>query len=57
MNDTLRENITAQTDIDSLREAAIKSGMRPLKISGAQKVAEGVTTLEEVYSVLPQNQN
>ena len=56
MNDKLRENITSQTDIDSLREAAIKSGMRSLKISGAQKVAEGVTTLEEVYSVLPQNQ-
>jgi hypothetical protein len=30
--------------------------MRPLKIGGAQKVADGFTTLEEVYSVLPQEQ-
>lgn len=56
MNDTLRENITSQTNLDTLREVAIKTGMRPLKIGGAQKVADGVTTLEEVYSVLPQNQ-
>ncbi len=56
MNPTLRENITAHTDIDTLREVAIKTGMRPLKIGGAQKVADGLTTLEEVYTVLPQNQ-
>lgn len=56
MNDSLRENITPQTNLDTLREVALKTGMRPLKVSGAQKVAEGLTTLEEVYSVLPQNQ-
>jgi len=55
MNPTLRESITSHTDIDSLREVAIKTGMRPLKIGGAQKVADGHTTLEEVYSVLPQH--
>ena len=56
INDTLRENITPQTNLDTLREVAIKTGMRPLKIGGAQKVADGLTTLEEVFSVLPQNQ-
>ena len=56
INDTLREHITPQTDLDTLRDIAIKTGMRPLKIGGAQKVADGLTTLEEVYSVLPQNQ-
>jgi len=55
MDSTLRDNITSQTDLDTLRELALKSGMRPLKIGGAQKVADGFTTLEEVYSVLPQN--
>ncbi len=55
MNPTLRENITSHTDIDTLREVAIKTGMRPLKIGGAQKVADGFTTLEEVYTVLPQS--
>jgi general secretion pathway protein E len=56
MNQTLRENITSHTNLDTLREIALKTGMRPLKISGAQKIADGLTTLEEVYSVLPQNQ-
>ena len=56
LNSTLRENITSHSNLDTLREIALKSGMRPLKIGGAQKVADGLTTLEEVYSVLPQNQ-
>jgi len=57
LNSTIREKITPHTDLDMLRETALKSGMRPLKISGAQKIAEGITTLEEVYSVLPQDQH
>lgn len=56
MSSALRENITAHTDLDKLREIALKNDMRSLKIGGAQKVADGFTTLEEVYSVLPQNQ-
>jgi general secretion pathway protein E len=56
MNQTLRDNITQHTNLDMLRELALKTGMRPLKIGGAQKVADGFTTLEEVYTVLPQNQ-
>lgn len=56
MDSTLRENITTHTDLDSLRKIALKTGMRPLKIGGAQKVADGLTTLEEVYSVLPEDQ-
>lgn len=56
MNSTLRENIIPHTELDVLRDIAIKTGMRPLKIAGAQKVADGFTTLEEVYSVLPQDQ-
>jgi len=56
MDQTLRENITSHTDLDTLRDIALKNGMRPLKIGGAQKIADGLTTLEEVYSVLPQDQ-
>lgn len=52
----LRDNINSHTDLNTLRDIALKSGMRPLKIGGAQKVADGHTTLEEVYSVLPHNQ-
>ncbi|MCG8379314.1 MAG: GspE/PulE family protein [Proteobacteria bacterium] len=56
MNIDIRNNVTINTNLNSLREVAINSGMRPLKISGAQKIADGLTTLEEVYSVLPHQQ-
>jgi general secretion pathway protein E len=57
MNSTIRDNISAHTNLDVLREIALKTGMRSLKIGAAQKVADGLTTLEEAYSVLPQHQN
>jgi hypothetical protein len=31
----------------------LKDGMRPLRLAGAMKVAEGVTTLEEVLRSTP----
>lgn len=55
MTPVIRENISSNTSLDTLREVALKSGMRPLKIGAAQKVADGLTTLEEAYSVLPQH--
>ncbi len=55
LDSTIREKITTQTNLDVLRDIVLKSGMRPLKIGGAQKIADGLTTLEEVYSVLPQH--
>jgi general secretion pathway protein E len=36
-----------------LREAALQLGMRSLRVSGADKVSSGLTTIEEVLSVLP----
>ena len=32
---------------------AFKDGMKPLRVSGAMKVAQGVTTAEEVLKVAP----
>jgi len=40
-------------EITALREQAMKEGMKPLRISGAMKVAAGVTTIEEVLKVAP----
>lgn len=40
-------------DINKLRAQAYKEGMRSLRLSGAQKVANGVTTIEEVMRVAP----
>ena len=53
MSPELRKLITPTTDIAPLREQASKEGMKPLRISGALKVASGLTTLEEVIKVAP----
>ena len=53
MNPSLHHLVTKDTDLEALRTAALKSGMRSLKISGAQKIAEGLTTLEEIFRVIP----
>jgi general secretion pathway protein E len=45
--------ISAQTDIVALTQAAYKGGMRPLRVSGATKVAQGLTTFEEVLKSAP----
>jgi general secretion pathway protein E len=45
--------ISTSRDLTDYYDAAARQGMRTLRISGAQKIAEGVTTLEEVYSVVP----
>jgi len=45
--------ITKDTDIHDLRRAAIKDGLQPLRLSGANKVAKGETTVEEVLRVAP----
>jgi len=36
-----------------LREQAFKDGMKPLRVSGAMKVAAGLSTIEEVVKVAP----
>ncbi|MFA6121168.1 MAG: GspE/PulE family protein [Sideroxydans sp.] len=53
MSPALRKVINAETDIAALREQASREGMKPLRISGAQKVAAGFTTLEEVIKIAP----
>jgi general secretion pathway protein E len=48
-----RQLVTADCDIHTLRRQAIKDGLQPLRLSGANKVAKGVTTVEEVLRVAP----
>ena len=52
----LKALVHERFDADTLREAAIREGMKPLRLRGAQKVAEGVTTVEEVMRVAPPDQ-
>jgi general secretion pathway protein E len=40
-------------DLAKLTQVAYKAGMRPLRVSGATKVAQGLTTFEEVLKSAP----
>ena len=52
LSDDLRRIITVDTDSRRMRAAALKGGMLPLRISGAQKVAAGFTTAAEVFAAV-----
>ncbi|HSU63694.1 MAG TPA: GspE/PulE family protein [Burkholderiales bacterium] len=46
--------LTAKSaELSAVRDQAMKEGMKPLRISGAMKVAAGVTTIDEVLKVAP----
>ena len=53
VSETLKDGITKEPSIDALRRQAVKDGMRPLRMAGALRVAQGVTTLEEVVAATP----
>ena len=43
--------IGEETDLLALRQQSVADGMKPLRIAGAYKIIEGVTTAEEVLKV------
>ena len=43
--------IGASADLAALRQQSVLDGMKPLRIAGAMKIMEGVTTAEEVLKV------
>src|SRR5512146_3281843 len=49
----LRGMITPQLDLAGFTGFALEEGMQPLRISAATQVRRGLTTVEEVLSVLP----
>jgi general secretion pathway protein E len=53
LNEKLKQVITKDFDLAKFRRLAIKQGMRPLNLAGAQKVARGFTTISEVLKVAP----
>jgi general secretion pathway protein E len=48
-----RRLISSETDLNKVREQAMRDGMKPLRVSGALKVAAGMSTVEEVMKVAP----
>ncbi|QJR10069.1 hypothetical protein DSM104443_01120 [Usitatibacter rugosus] len=53
MTREIKKLISQETDMVALTQAAYKAGMRPLRVSGATKVAQGLTTFEEVLKAAP----
>ncbi len=53
LTESLQRQIHDDTDLNALRQHAMRDGMRTLRLSGAQKVAAGITTVEEVLRVAP----
>jgi type IV pilus assembly protein PilB len=51
MTPELQEAIVRQRPATELKELAVKAGMRTLRQSGLRKVANGVTTIDEVLRV------
>ncbi|HSR01710.1 MAG TPA: GspE/PulE family protein [Methylophilaceae bacterium] len=50
----LRKLITPNTDLADIKKLAYQEGMQPLLLNGLEKVAAGLTTVDEVLKVAPQ---
>ncbi|WP_341937352.1 GspE/PulE family protein [Marinimicrobium sp. C2-29] len=53
LSETVKDKVGNETSLQELRRQAMREGMRTLRLSGAQKVAAGLTTMEEVMRVAP----
>ncbi|HSH73191.1 MAG TPA: GspE/PulE family protein [Methylophilaceae bacterium] len=53
VSNAMKKLIQPDTDLAKLREYAYKEGMQPLMINGAEKIAAGLTTIEELIKVAP----
>jgi general secretion pathway protein E len=49
----VKQHVRDDVDVAALTQAAYRNGMRPLRLAGAIKVAQGVTTFEEVLKAAP----
>jgi len=49
----MKKQVAANVELAGLRDLAYREGMMALRISGARKVAAGITNIEEVLKVAP----
>ena len=55
LSNELKKLVAADTNLDVLKQQAYREGVQPLRLSGAKRISEGVTTIEEVMRVVPLN--
>ena len=53
VSDEIRRIVADGADLAALRNQAARDGLRSLRVSGAEKIAKGVTTLDEVLRAAP----
>ncbi len=53
MSESVQQLLDENISLQQIRHQGMKEGMRTLRLSGAQKVAAGETTIEEVMRVAP----
>ena len=51
--EAFKDKVTREPGMEALRRQAVADGMRPLRVAGALRVAEGQTTLDEVLACTP----
>lgn len=51
VNDDIRTLVMAREDAGTIKRAALRNGMRTLRIDGGNKILQGVTSVEEVLRV------
>ena len=51
VNETIQNLILKTSDSNAIKQKAIENGMVTLRQNGAQKVLNGITTIEEVFRV------
>ncbi len=55
IDDDVRNLILQRYDSSTIRNAAVKNGFDTLRVDGARKVLEGITSMEEVFLVTQDN--
>ncbi len=53
VTEAFKARVTAEPVVDALRRQAVADGMRPLRLAGALRVAEGLTVMEQVLISTP----
>ncbi len=54
MDDAIKSLILKTSDANLIKREAVKQGMVTVRDSGAQKVLDGITTIEEVFRLTQQ---
>ncbi|MDE2615572.1 MAG: Flp pilus assembly complex ATPase component TadA [Burkholderiales bacterium] len=53
ISEAFKDKVSREPNIEALKRQAVADGMRPLRLAGALRVAEGLTVIDEVLGATP----